>query len=787
MDDRIVRMKLDTLRRRAVLGRWPIGPWEARSAEHRGPGVYTYDGDWLPAGPESLWPAGKTVFWRTTAHTPAEVPLDALYAEFSFRDMEGLLSVDGRPYAGLDRNHTVVAMPFSGTLTLEAEFICLPAVWHRPELRQERALWREPAFVWRDASILAAYYDLRFAWEAAAHAPDERRRSLLTAALEEALLAIDLTAPQPCFAEEVEAARRLLAQRVGAIAPDAEAGRILLTGHSHIDTAWLWPLRETVRKCGRTFATACRLMERYPDYRFSCSQPQLYAYARDHYPALYEEIRQWVQAGRWECTGGMWVESDCNVPSGESLIRQILHGLRFFRSEFGRRPRTCWLPDVFGYPASLPQILKGCGLDAFYTNKLHWQARNPFPMHLFWWQGIDGTRLLAHIPKEEDGYNGWPNPQQLTSAWAEYRQKAAYPALLFPFGHGDGGGGPTEEMLEFAARAYSYPGLPASRQGLEEEFFAGVLAAAPDLPTWVGELYLETHRGTYTTQAATKQANRRNELLLREAEIYGSLAAIKGAPVDLSSLRQAWENLLLLQFHDILPGSSIGEVYAEAALDHAAIARTAQQVRSKAIAALTAGAGGDLVACNSLSWPRADAVRALIPAASGPLELVDASGAAVPVQMLGVQDGQAEIVFVPDAIPAMGWQAFSLRAAAHAPAHSLRVEGRVIESRFFRLELDQEGCVTSLIDRRCDRELVPRGARANELQLFQDGPEQEAAWKFVKFVNDKEWGVKRALVSSSGDEGQQRTDDGHGGILCARNAARRSALQPRCPEGQAGV
>ena len=226
-----------------------------------------------------------------------------------------------------------------------------------------------------------------------------------------------------------------------------------------------------MRKCSRTFATAARLMERYPDYRFSCSQPQLYAYTKKHFPALYAEIKKWVATGRWECTGGPWVESDCNVPSGEALIRQMLHGLRFFREEFGARPHSLWLPDVFGYPASLPQILQGCGLRDFYTNKLHWQARNLFPVNLFWWEGIDGTRVLAHIPKLRNGYNGWPNPEQLMIGWDNFEQKAVYDELLFPFGFGDGGGGPTEEMLEFTARATAFPGLPACRQGGGEAYF----------------------------------------------------------------------------------------------------------------------------------------------------------------------------------------------------------------------------------------------------------------------------------------------------------------------------
>ena len=766
MDDRIIRTKIEAIRRSAVIARWPVGSWQARTADFVAVDDYRFDGDWSEIAAESFWPAGKTLFIRTTAETPPGVPLEDLFLQFDAEGLEGLLTINGRPYAGIDANHLRVLVPEAGTLRLEAEFVCLLAALHRAELRRERARLREVSFVQIDRAIETLYYDLWFTYEASQHVKDARRKQLLHAALEAALLAVDLTARRDEYRLQVIDALGILAQRIDAIAPDPEAGRIYLTGHSHIDTAWLWPLRETVRKCSRTFATAARLMERYPDYRFSCSQPQLYAYTKKHYPALYAEVKKWVASGRWECTGGPWVESDCNVPSGEALIRQMLHGLRFFREEFGTRPHSLWLPDVFGYPASLPQILLGCGLRDFYTNKLHWQARNLFPVNLFWWEGIDGTRVLAHIPKLRNGYNGWPNPEQLMIGWDNFEQKAVYDELLFPFGFGDGGGGPTEEMLEFTARSTSFPGLPACRQGVGEAYFdevrgrltadegrktkdeiptPGTDSLVPDLPTWVGELYLETHRGTYTTHGEIKRANRKNELALREAEIAGFMAAVSGVPVDLSPLDAAWENLLLLQFHDILPGSSIGEVYREAALDNARTAETARTIRDAAWRGVAEriAAPDEIVAFNSLSWPRSDAATALVPTAMLPLtgvsdcdcadaktlvELVAPDGRAAPAQIIGQRDGQTELVFTPHELPATGYLRLALRPAAEAAQTSLRVSPRQIENRFFRVELDDEGNIVRLLDKRHGREVVPAGQIANELQLFQDGPEREAAW-----------------------------------------------------------
>lgn len=731
MDARIIQRKLDLIRRAGMVQAWPIGPWQVRTADHLAPAEYRYDGAWTTVAGDASWPAGKTVFVRAQAETPSGIAARDLFIQFEADGLEGLLSINGRPHAGIDVNHTRTTVPEIGSFALEAEFISIPRVLCQPELRGERGRLRQMSFVQVDHEVEAAYYDLSFAWEAARFARDERRRQLLDAALEDALLRIDVTAGRAQLGRDITAARLLLQTRVAAIAPDPEAGRIFLTGHSHIDTAWLWPLRETVRKVGRTFATACRMMERYPNYHFSCSQPQLYRYAQEHYPDLFAQIKKWVRAGRWECTGPMWVEPDCNVPSGESLIRQMMYGVQYFQREFGMRPRTCWLPDVFGYPASLPQILKGCGVENFYTNKLHWQARNPFPHHLFWWEGIDGTRLLAHIPKLRRYYNGGPNPEELGIAWENVRDKTRYAEVLFPFGFGDGGGGPTEDHLEFAARAQGFPSLPAVRQGKEETYFDEVHAAQPALPVWSGELYLETHRGTYTTQGAIKRANRKNELLLRDAEIVSALANIEGAEIETSALHAAWENLLLLQFHDILPGSSIGQVYREAAEDGERIAAAARRVRDDALAALSANVGqaGDVVVFNSLSWARNDVATAMIAdAGDQELEVVDAAGRTAPAQVVQRSAGAAQIAFAPGAVPALGYTALTVRPATAPAQHSLQVTPGRMENRYFVVELASNGELTRLFDKRAGREVIAAGQSANRLQLFQDGPEREAAW-----------------------------------------------------------
>jgi alpha-mannosidase len=747
MDDRIVRARIETLRRRATRARAAIGPWEARTAEHTGPAEYRFDGAWAPAALPGAWPAGRTLFIRAETVLPRTAEDTREYLAFDTRLLEGLLSVDGRPYAGVDAEHRRVPCPAPGKRLLEVEFTCVPAASWSEQARGEMGLLGgvQREVVLPDMEALAA--DARFAWEAARVVRDPRRRDLIDAALEKALLSLDLTAPDEELRSAATAARVMLRGLVASIGNDPEEGRIFLTGHSHIDTAWLWPLRETIRKCGRTFATACRLLEAHPGYRFTCSQPQLYAYVKRYYPSLYEEIRGWIAAGRWECTGGMWVEADCNIPSGESLIRQILHGVTFFRQEFGRRPRTCWLPDVFGYPGSLPGILAGCGLTGFYTNKIHWQSRNPLPSNLFRWEGTDGACVIAHVPRLPDFYNGFPNPAQLRAAWDGFSEKALHPEVLFPFGHGDGGGGPTEEMVESAERARGFPGLPTCRQGLEEEFFDEAAAAGPLLPVWTGELYLETHRGTYTTQSAIKKANRANESGLRDAEILTSIATIASdgtmaAREDGETwgrLRDAWQDLLLLQFHDILPGSSIREVYREALVTHQAIAATARDAKARALERLGAGAGtpaASVTLFNTLSWDRGDPVQVDVedPDPANDLEVVAEDGSVLPAQRVdgSCSGGRARIAFVPSGIPSVGTRGFIVRRGSRTSnrisASGASGGGMRVESPLFDVEVDARGALTRLIDRRNDREVVPAGARANELQLFQDGPEAESAW-----------------------------------------------------------
>ena len=356
------------------------------------------------------------------------------------------------------------------------------------------------------------------------------------------------------------------------------AHKISAVGHAHIDSAWLWPIRETVRKCARTFSNVVALGDQYPELVFACSQAQQWWWMKHTYPAIYERMKEKVRQGQVVPVGGMWVESDTNVTGAESLVRQLVFGKRFFLSELGVETEEVWLPDCFGYSAAFPQLILLSGSRWFLTQKLSWNDTNKFPHHTFWWEGIDGSRVFTHFPPV-DTYNAQMLPSELSHAANNYAERGFGNRSLVPFGYGDGGGGPTREMMERARRVADLDGSPKVTIEAPSTFFAAALADQPDAPVWSGELYLELHRGTITSQVEIKQGNRRCENLLREAELWSTAAMVAGCreyPHD--ELEEIWRDVLLNQFHDILPGSSIAMVNDEAIASYAASASRLEDI-----------------------------------------------------------------------------------------------------------------------------------------------------------------------------------------------------------------
>jgi alpha-mannosidase len=387
------------------------------------------------------------------------------------------------------------------------------------------------------------------------------------------------------------------------------AHEVFAVGHAHIDTAWLWPITETYRKCVRTFATQAGLLERYPDFSFVCSQAQQYAWIKERNPDLWQRIKEHVAGGRWLPVGGLWVEPDCNLPSGEALVRQFLYGQRFFEAEFGRRCREAWLPDTFGFNGQLPQIMQGAGIGRFLTQKLSWNRFTKPPHHSFVWEGVDGSQVVAHFPPA-DTYTAEATVAELRRSLRDFLDHERSRQSLFPFGFGDGGGGPTPRMIETLTRVRDLQGVPRTRMGTVDAFFELLEGERDALPTVVGELYFELHRGTYTSQGRTKRANRRCEQLLHDAEFLSAVADRLGlGPYPADDLADAWRRQLTLAFHDILPGSSIGEVYEDATRESEWVRETCERLCSSALSVLSRDGMASPV--NTTAFERREVVEAV--------------------------------------------------------------------------------------------------------------------------------------------------------------------------------
>ncbi|MFE3324415.1 alpha-mannosidase [Streptomyces sp. NPDC059176] len=582
-------------------------------------------------------------------------------------------------------------------------------------LGDERSAGGEPLYTFTradlavlDEDVWHLTLDLQVLGELMAELGDhEPRRHEIMLALDRALDALD-----PDDVSGTACAARAVLSGPLSCPAHASAHTVSAVGHAHIDSAWLWPLRESRRKAARTFANVTALAAEYPEFVFACSQAQQYAWVRDEHPQVWARIQEAVRNGQWVPVGGMWVEADGNLPGGEALARQFVHGKRFFLDAFGIETKGVWLPDSFGYTASYPQLAKLAGMKWFLTQKLSWNRTDKLPHHTFWWEGIDGSRIFTHFPPV-DTYNAVFSGREMAHAVRNYREKGRGTRSLLPFGHGDGGGGPTREMLERARRLSDLEGSAKVVIEHPDAFFAAAQAEYPDAPVWSGELYLELHRGTYTSQARTKQGNRRSEHALREAELWATAAAlhVPGYAYPYEALDRLWKSVLLHQFHDILPGSSITWVHREAEAEYARIAAESEALTAQALEAVSGAGPVEAWVYNAGPVDRAEVVR--LP---GALAVVLDPG------LPRLSDGSAA-VFVT--APACG--SARVTADAHVP-HRVTVTNRVLDNGLVRVELADDGTFRSVHDLVADREVLAPGGRGNLLRLHDDLPNRWDAW-----------------------------------------------------------
>jgi alpha-mannosidase len=538
-------------------------------------------------------------------------------------------------------------------------------------------------------------------------------------------------------------------------------------GSTHIDVTWLWDLAQTRKKAVRSFATAVNLMDEYPEYIFLCGQPQLYKYVKEDLPEVYQHIKEKVKNGQWEIEGSMWVEAECTVASGETMVRQIMFGKRFFREEFQKECRVFWAPDVFGFNAALPQILKKSGVDYFTTTKITWHRFNKPPYDTFMWKGIDGTEILSYFPTTLDvddmaktfrtTYNGMMTPGETIGAWKRYQQKEINSHLFGSYGYGDGGGGPTFEQIERMKRmSKGIPGCPQAISGGVLKFFMDLekrVSKDKRLPVWEDELLMESHYGIFASMGMTKKLHRQSELIMRDAEFLASLTS-SGTDYPQEEINNDWEVILLNGNCDTLSGASIHEVYVEANESYKKVIKSAQKIVDKSLISLGKQIklnASSVVIYNTLSYNRSDMVALDISTNKEIISIINENGILIPSQKIG-----KNLFFYVENIPAMGYKTYRIGTGKAVRESALVVNKNSLENDFFRVKIDKDGCFSSIYDKRSGRETIRKGQRGNLLLAFEDKPLMYDNYIIEIYYKDKMWEITQVDKIEVIEEGDLR-------------------------------
>lgn len=725
---------------------------------------------WQAVDPELVWGEPESYFWFATRFELPEaaagrrvfLKVDAQFGNTRGRsDPQCLVRVNGKIAQGVDGNHQELLLSEDG-LAGEAFDILLEA----GTIEDRRQHGMAMGLTLHDPLVEKVFYDLSVPLNVARLlAADDPRRHFILTRVDRALCEVDFRlGDAERFAASLRRAEAIGAE-IYAAADFEEKPVITVTGHTHIDVAWLWRIRETRQKMARSMSTALALMEQYPDYRFMYNQGVLLDYLSEDYPEVFERLQGQVKAGRFEIEGALWLEPDANITNGESFVRHILHGIAYHQETFGVTPRIFWLPDTFGYSAALPQLMKLSDVDVFITHKLSWNDTNRMPNETFHWEGIDGSTVAAYFLTTQNydsksiGTTYCPDlkPTHVMGTWRRHGQQDLNKELFLVYGHGDGGGGPTREMLENIRRMeQGIPGCPAVRHEHMWPFFErllGRMAERPqDYPTWVGELYLEYHRGTLTSVAKNKRNNRRAEQVLREIEALAVLAEQRaGMTYPARELHELWRIVLLNQFHDILPGSSIGAVFDDSDRDYADFFGRAETLRAELGGSLVSQ--GEFALFNALGRLR----DGLIEIEADAPHTVTTGGADLATQTLHLADGSTcQGVPVRDLAPLALTPVKLAAGAAAAGSADLNVSTSVLENSLIAARFDAKGRIVSLVDKRCQRELIPQGEVANRFQAYRDMPVEYDAWDIDESFEDQVWEIDELVSAEVVETGPYR-------------------------------
>lgn len=725
---------------------------------------------WEQFGPHSVWAKKQGHTWfaaEVVVPEAAKGKTFVLKFTSQWQDRPGstdpqcLAYLDGHIAQALDGNHTELviernAKPGNKHVLLVNAF----TFFDRP------LVGFTVDFYTRSERAEKLYWDLQTPLDVAVrlYQNDPRRQAILNI-IDRALRALDRRDGfTPEFEASMGAAEKIAAEIYKLVDTEVQP-QITAVGSTHLDVGWLWRVMHTRDKTGRSFATVLNLMEEYPEFIFMYNQSVLFDFLKKDYPELWERLLKRVKSGQFEIEGAMWVEPDVNIVSGESLVRQIMRGRRFHLEHFGVDPKTVWLPDTFGYSANLPQVMDKSGLKYFVTSKLSWNDTDRFPYDSFHWKGIDGTVTKAQLitAQKYDSeqifttYNGDLSVSETMGAWKRYEPKAVHNEVVMSYGYGDGGGGPTRGMIERGIRMErGIPGAPRVKlEGIVP--FLDRLGKAMDkpgnrFPTWNGELYLQYHRGTLTSVAKNKANNRRAERLLRELEFLGAMALVQtGAPYPAATLAEFWELVLINQFHDILPGTSIPEVYVDSDNEYGQIFSTLGSQNGPwhgAAQAFAKPGTEQLRLFNFTGQSRSGLVSLGTDAALNGLSLVS-GGASAPVQQLTRADGSTEFAAPVSDIAPLGWTGAQLVNGAAKASSALSVSTTQLENDLLKVTFDKAGEITSILDKSRYREVLPKGEKANRLIAYEDKSMEWDAWDIDRYFEEQFWPLADGKTSVS--------------------------------------
>lgn len=739
----IINLKLAELRPRVFKYAIPCDGWKKREAYYKGVGVYDYiDSEFVPISVGDKWGGPDvTCFFKKEIEIPKELDGERVELQF-YVGGDSMVSVNGEPKQGLDpfRNSFLLTSKAKAgeKFNIEVEAYCFYAA--AAEGMQKRT-FECCTFSVIDKEISDIYWDFRVAANLLEiNGISSELSDYVEAVFKDTIGYIDLNITnRDEFVTKLKAGDEILKEKIYKSEKFRSEGLIDLVAHSHLDIIYMWDYKEFIRKAGRTHATMLALMDEFPEFKFCQSQAVTYKEIKENFPQLFSRIKDYVKEGRWEIIGAMWVEPDCNLPSGESFVRQLLEGRKFFQKEFGITPKTVWLPDVFGNSYGMPQILAKSGIKYFVTHKpCVWNDTNKLNHHTFWWQGPDGSRVFAALSPSH--FVGTCEPNHIMLNWDNYTDKAKIGESMYCYGWGDGGGGVSPDMIENAKRLSHIVGMPDTRIVNAEESLDAIYdrASSKDLPVLQSDIYLEAHRSVSTIRTEIKKYNRKCERLLHDAELYGVMAERFGYEYNSKSIEEFSRMMLTNQFHDILPGTHVAEAYENIIKQYKKTVELGENLRNEALKVLARNvkfdkkSGKAIAVFNSASY----AVTKLVTLDGGNFVVEDDGGNLIATQKVCDLNGNETVKFTAKDIPAFGYKVFYIKDGKSNDGKCAEFNNNTFENKFFKIVFAKNGDIESIYDKTNDREVLK--GLGNKICLFEDNASSHDAWDIIPEHRDFE-------------------------------------------------